>query len=65
MNFEKWFDKNCDKLEEKYSEYIKEIDTSIKRYISFNEFALGEFESLRDDFEDESYERHKEERFDK
>ena len=62
MNFENWFDKNCDKLEEKYNEYLEEIDNDIKKLISFNEFALGEFESCKDDFEDECYERHKDER---
>lgn len=62
MNFENWFDKNCDKLEEKYSEYLKEVDTTIKKLISFNEFSLNEFESLQDDYEDECYERYKEER---
>ena len=26
MNFENWFDKNCDKLEEKYEEYVEILE---------------------------------------
>ena len=61
MNYGNWFDKNCDKLEEKYSEYLKEVDVSIQKLISFDDFAYSKFESMQDDRDDEAYQRFRDE----
>ena len=61
ISFEYWFDKMVDKLESEYSEYLEEIDSSIKRVISFNEFAHNKFESMLDDRDNEEYERFRDE----
>lgn len=61
MNYEKWFDNMVDKLEEQYSEYLKEVDVTIKKVISFDEFAYNKYESMQDDRDDEAYERFRDE----
>lgn len=60
MNYEKWFDKMIDKLESEYSEYLKEVDVSIQKLISFDDFAYNKFESMQDNRDDEAYQEYKE-----
>ena len=61
MKYEKWFDNMVDKLEEQYSEYLKEVDVTIEKLISFEEFAYNKYESMQDDRDDEAYERFRDE----
>lgn len=61
MNYEKWFDKMVDKLESEYSEYLKEVDISIQKLISFDDFAYSKYESMQDDRDDEAYQRFRDE----
>lgn len=61
MNYEKWFDNMVDKLEEQYSEYLKEVDVTIEKLISFEEFAYSRYKSMQDDRDDEAYERFRDE----
>ena len=60
MNYEKWFDKMVDKLESEYSEYLKEVDVTIQKLISFDDFAYSKYESMQDDRDDEAYQQYKE-----
>ena len=61
MNYEEWFDNMVDKLESEYEEYLKEVDVSIQKLISFDDFCYGKFESMQDDRDDEAYERFRDE----
>lgn len=56
MNFENWFDKNCDKLEEKYEEYVEILENNdIVTPMSFDEFVQDKWDSF--DFYTEREER--------
>lgn len=47
MNFENWFDKNCDKLEEKYEEYVEILENNdIVTPMSFDEFVQDKWDSF-------------------
>lgn len=55
-----WINKNIDKLEEDYQEYLDTLDKSIVVADSFEDFCENRFESANGDYEDMEYERYKE-----
>lgn len=60
-SFDDWYDKNADKLEEDYQEYLDIIDDTIIVPNSFDEYCLSEYESYVSEYDDIEYERYKDE----
>lgn len=60
INFDVWLNKNYNKLEDAYEDYIQMLDTTIIVPVDFTEFVEDRFEEMISDYEDMKYQEFKE-----